>query len=138
MLGGDWDASDAIDIDNTIFNLGGRASKVHYGSLGWDKKKFYVVDYRCMYAVEDCPSSCIMLYRLCDDEHKMFKMVESMPDYKTGNIINECRDNGTYEKFVDGLIRKITPIDAFAFQATDSAASAPCEDDVAKFLNSFV
>ncbi len=137
-LADDWDLCDVSDIENTIFNHGGRASKAHYGNVGWDDKEFYVVDYRCMYVVQNYPSTHIMMYHLYDDKHQIFQLTNGCPDYNAGNKIDECRENGLYEKFVDGLIgwliRSVTPIDAVGVQASRLDAPYPAEDEVLSFL----
>lgn len=140
LLAGDWDLCDVTDIENTIFNHGGRASKAHYGNVGWDQRGYNVVDYRCMYIVENCPATHVMMYHLYDAKHQVYQLANGCPDYKAGNKIDECRESGLYEKFIDGLIgwliRSVTPIDAVGVQASQLAVSYPSENEVLDFLKS--
>jgi hypothetical protein len=135
-----WDDQDVEDVENTIFNLGGRSSKVHYGNIGWDQSRFYVVDYRCMYVVEDNPAKYIMMYKLYDDQVLVYPVVNGCPDYTSGDHKKMMIDNGRYEKFVDALadwlICKITPIDVIGVQASELPDAYPDEAEVSKFLSS--
>ncbi|MFI4911504.1 MAG: sulfatase [Sedimentisphaeraceae bacterium JB056] len=137
-LSGNWDECDKEDVESTIFNYGGRSSKAHYGNVGWDDRDFYVVDYRCMYLVEDNPATYIMMYNLYDDKTPMYKVENGCPCYEAGDVCNELLYNGIYEKFVDGLvdwlIRKITPIDVIGIQASKLERCYPLEEEVAEFL----
>jgi arylsulfatase A-like enzyme len=138
-LAGTWNENDVEDVEKTIFNFGPRSAKVHYGNIGWDNSDFYVTDYRCMYAVQNNPSTHIMMYRLYNDQRPVYKFKNGCPDYNSGGKSRELINSGLYEKLIDGLInwliRRIAPIDVIGVQASKLPADYPSKDEVAEFLN---
>jgi len=135
VLASSWTQEDADDIEQTIFNGGGRFSKVHHTKPGWDNKPFYITEYRGMYAVEDCPRKHILYYCLYNGKHKLYRI----SDNRIGmELLGNYTNSDCFEKLLDALldwqITSVTPIDVVAVQACDLPRHYPKRSEVEAFL----